>query len=234
MIGSRHVTAAPILRTTDRTTQRIEHHDKAGQIGIFSSQPIVHPRTQTGTSAQKTARIHHEHRRSVNGRLGGHRMDESDVIHAFAQMGKQIGNPLATFTVLLELPARFNNSTFVFVSAAAKCLHLDRLVIHPDHVWLVIERIDLAWPTIHVEEDHVLCLRGKRGRFGGERILKRSHPVGSQTLFGQEALFCQHRGQRHTAKTSTGLPQKFASRPTAKLSRPLLAHDITLRTIQSR
>ena len=86
--------------------------------------------------------------------VSGHRMKKSNVVYALSQVGKQIADPFSTLAVLLELPTWFNDSAFVAMATAAKCFYRDRLVVHTDHVGLVVKRVDLTWTTIHKQKDN--------------------------------------------------------------------------------
>ena len=58
-------------------------------------------------------------------------------------------DPFSAFTVLLKVPARFDNTTLITMTTSAKRLYINGLVVHPLHVWFVIKRVDV-WTTIHV------------------------------------------------------------------------------------
>ena len=149
LVGRRHVAARPVLGPADRAAGVVEHHDEAGQVLVLAAQAVGHPRAQTGMAADDPPRIHHQHRRAVNRRVGIHRMDERHVIDAGGQVRKEVGDILATLAVRTKGPLRANNPPLVFLAAAAKRLHLDRLTVQPVQPGLVVERIDMARTAIH-------------------------------------------------------------------------------------
>ena len=167
LIGGGHVAARPILRSANRAARGIEHHHKAGQVFIDRSQTVVDPRTECWRSAEDLARVHHQHGRAVDRRIGRHRMQKGDVVDTFAQVGKQIADPLAALAILFEFPARFDDAATGAVPATSKGLDIDRLAIHADHVRLVVERIDMAWSAIHEQKNDALRFGGEMWRFGG-------------------------------------------------------------------
>jgi carbon storage regulator CsrA len=44
-------------------------------------------------------------------------------------------------------------NTLTIASATAKRFDFDRLAVHPLHGWLVVKRIDVAWPAIHKQKN---------------------------------------------------------------------------------
>ena len=80
LISGRHVAARPVLGAADRAAAGIEHHDEAGQVLVDAAQAVVDPRAQRGAAAEDAARVHLQHGRAVDRRIGGHRLDEGDVV----------------------------------------------------------------------------------------------------------------------------------------------------------
>ena len=73
-------------------------------------------------------------------------MQECDVVHTGRQLGEQIGNPLAAIAILLEVPARFDDSSLVATTPTAKCLDCDhRYELQPiKEVFLVDETMPIC------------------------------------------------------------------------------------------
>jgi len=107
--------------------------------------------------------VHHQHGRAVDRRVGGHGVDECDIVDMLGDVGEQIADPFATLSVLLEIPARLDDPPLVFVSTAPEGFHGDDLVVTPLHRRLVIERIDVAWSTVHEQKDDAFCFGCKVG-----------------------------------------------------------------------
>ena len=60
-------------------------------------------------------------------------MNESDVIRAGAKIWKEIADPFTALTVLLELPARLDDSSLIAMTASTEGLDFDGLAIHAIH-----------------------------------------------------------------------------------------------------
>jgi len=146
----------------------------------------------------------------VNWRIGRHGVDEGDVVNFLSQMGKQIADPFAAFAVLPEFPARFHDATLIAMPAPTEGLHFDSFAIHPVHAGFVIEGVDLAGTTVHVEEDHIFRARLEVGCLGSEGIAE-----GGRLLIGHcrllQTISIQQRCQRQSGETTAGLPECFAT-----------------------
>ena len=182
LIARGHVAAGPIFCAADRPADRIEHHSKAGQILACAAEAVVHPRAETRAAGKDFPRVHLQHRRTVDRRVGGHRMDEPDIVHARREVREKIAHMLAALPVLLELPLRSDHAALVPFSAAAKGLHINRLPVERVERGLVVKRVHLARPAIHEEENDALRLRREVRLLRRERIRERSGPVGSDGL----------------------------------------------------
>jgi hypothetical protein len=88
-------------------------------------------------------------------------------------MWEQSTHPFAALAVLMELPTWFDNASLVLMTAAAEGFDIDRLAVHADHGGLVIERVDVARPAVHEEEDDALGLCRQRRGLGRERTGRR-------------------------------------------------------------
>ena len=144
----------------------------------------------------------------MDGRIGNHRVHESDVVDAMSQIWKQIRNVFPALAVLLELPTRLDDTSFVFVSSTAEGFYVDRFVVHAIHLRLVVEGIDVAWPAVHVEEDHGFGFGRKVRRLGAEWILPVGDSVCLLRLSGKELLI-EHPGHRESGKSTACLPEEL-------------------------
>lgn len=120
--------------------------------------------------AENASGVHHEHGRAVNGRIGRHGVDEGDIVDFLSQAGEQVTDPFAACAVLPEFPARFHDATLIAMPAATEGLHFDGFAIHSIHAGFVIEGIDLAGATVHIEENDVFRARLEVGCLGSEGI----------------------------------------------------------------
>ncbi len=115
-------------------------------------------------------------------------MNEGDIVDHFGFVREQVGNPLATLAVLLEVPARFDDASLVAMPASTERLDFDRFVVHSLHLWLVIERVDVAWSSVHVEEDYRRRLRFEVRLFRSQRVFPGGLTVGGNGLPVKEAV----------------------------------------------
>ncbi|TXT17615.1 MAG: hypothetical protein FD138_4558 [Planctomycetota bacterium] len=86
-------------------------------------------------------------------------MQKRDVVHMLGEVRKQLADPMPALAVLMKLPTRFDDAALILLPTATERLHGDRLVVSSDHRRLVVERVDVARPAVHVEEDHALRRR---------------------------------------------------------------------------
>ena len=119
-------------------------------------------------------------------------MQESDVIDMLRGVWEEVADPLAALTVLLELPARLDDTALVLVSAASECLDRDRLIVAALHVRLVIESVDLTHSSRTEDLNHTFRL-------------------GSVMRLG-EAFAVQHGRQREATKSARSGLEKLSSR----------------------
>lgn len=124
-------------------------------------------------------------------------MQERDIVDTFAQLGKQVADPFTALAVLLEFPPWLYDPTFVTVSATSEGFNGNSLVVHADHIRLVVERIDLAWTAVHEQEDH---------RFGFwlvmRRVLGNTLRLTGRRPIPEESVRSQKRSESDTAKTT--------------------------------
>lgn len=226
LVGGGHVAARPVLRAGNRPAGRVEHDHETGQVLVHASQPVVHPRAQTGTAGEDPAGVHLQHGRAVDGRIGGHRVDEGDVVDAGGQVGKEIADPLAALAILLELPLRPDDATFVPLAAAAERFDRHGLAIEFVELGLVFEGIDLARPAVHEEENYALGLGRKMRRLGGQRVGElRLCRMGGPA---EKAVLREQSRQRQSGEAGARLPKEFAARAAAERAGRLQRFQVLL------
>jgi hypothetical protein len=147
--------------------------------------------------------------------VGGHRVQEGDVVDLLTEMREQVADVLAALAVLFELPARLNDAAPVLVAAAPKGLDLHGLVVAAIHLRLVVERVDLARTTIHIQEDTRRRVGVVVRRLGGQRVLVRSQLVGLCTP--RQKFLPEHRRQGDRRKPTTGFPEHLAAGATTEV-----------------
>ena len=156
---------------------------KPRQVLVDGAEAVVDPRSQAGRTAEHLARIHHQHRRAMQRRVRGHRVQEGDVVDAGRHVREEVGDPLAALSVLLEVPLGPDDHALALGTATTPGLDFDGLAIQRVELRLVVEGIDLAGSAVHEQEDHGLGPRGhhrgpgRQGTHGGtDRAVRCERP----------------------------------------------------------
>src|SRR5688572_20136948 len=99
--------------------------------------------------------------------VGLHRLDQADVVHAFAQMREQIADERAAFAAGFELPAGLEQTALLVRKTAADA---HRLAVRDEELRLMIERVHVRHASIRENENDALGLRRKMRRLWRQRI----------------------------------------------------------------
>ena len=212
LIGRRHVAAGPVLGTADRAAGAVQHHDVAGEALVHRAEAVVDPRAHRGPAAQDAAGVHHEHRRAVNRRVGGHRVEERNLVHVPGDVREKAAHPLAALAVLHEVPLWPHDAAQVFFAATPEGLHLNRLAVERIQLRLVVERVHVAWPAVHEQENHALGLARQRRIPWRQRIAPRRLAVGGNGLAVDEAVPGHQPGQRQRREAAAHLVHELTAR----------------------
>ena len=163
-------------------------------------------------TAEDAPRVHHEHGRPVQRRLGVHRVHEGNVIDAGGEVREQITDPFAALPVLMKLPARTDDAPLVAPPAATEGSHRHGAALKPVELPFVVEGFDMARPAVHEEEDDALRLRREVRRARRQRIDDRAG-LGTDFVAGHQG------GQADGAEACAGFPQELAPRTATELAR---------------
>ena len=102
------------------------------------------------------------------------------------------------------------------VSIALAKADLDRLAVQLVQLGLVIERVDVAGPTVHEQKNDA----PRHGRFlrcpRCHRIHEPAHSVSGHRLPIEKPVASQHSRQGHRGERTPGLPQEFTPGPSAE------------------
>ena len=150
-----------------------DEHDERGQVLIFRSKAVAHPRAEAWPACDLVARLDVADGRFVVDRLGVHRADESNVVRAFRKPRQKLRiHPHAGVPELRELVSgRRDGETLLAARHRREPLPaLDAggqiLVIPLGHLRLVVEEVHLRRSADHVEVDDALRLRGEMRKDG--------------------------------------------------------------------
>src|SRR5947208_1213548 len=92
-----------------------------------------------------------------------HRTNHTKIIGHGGELWQQVADLHATLSVLLEFEGRLQQATCGPLGPQVDCACALTLVFLEG--WLVVEHIQLRWPTLHEQHDDVLC-RGRQRRTG--------------------------------------------------------------------
>ena len=137
----------------------------------------------------------------MDGRRGVHGIDHRDLIHNFAQVGKDLADPHPTLPVLLKRKDRLHNLGLRVVFLRVETIELlfgkeidgalSRVLLQQR---LVVERFQVAYAAHHKQEDDILRGRCETRLLGLEGRTGRSR---RGVLFGQQP------GERDATETDS-------------------------------
>ena len=153
-------------------------------------------------------------------------MNERNIVDAGGDVREQITDPFAGFSVLLEFPFRFDDTSLVFVSTTTEGFDVDRFAIHAVHAGLIVKGVDMTRTAIHEQEDHALRLRGEMRWLGSKRVLIGALTIRCMCLACEKTVSGEHRREWQGRKTTSCLPKEFASCASAKLFAVVLHQSI--------
>ena len=136
----------------------VGHCDVGWQVLALAAQSVDHPGSHAGMTEQLCARVHHDHRRTVNEQLVVHRPDDGQLVGVPGEPREDAGDLLATFAVLPEgeLWCHHRGIGGVDLGQVVVLKFLgQKLPVELLHHRLGIERLELAGSALHEQEDHV-------------------------------------------------------------------------------
>ena len=87
--------------------------------------------------------------------VGMHGMYKAEIIDMLCDVGKERADPATGFTVLLEIPKRFEKFPLGFFAEGvfADTHEIERLSVAFDKLGLVVEGVNMGGPSSHEEKD---------------------------------------------------------------------------------
>ena len=110
LVGAGKKGVAPVLRALDRIPSGAHRHE-AGEILVFRSQAVGHPRPGGGADEPAITAIHEHQRRLVIGDVGVHRADDEEPVGMTGHRWEQIADLEATLAVATEGERRGERGT---------------------------------------------------------------------------------------------------------------------------
>ncbi len=167
----RHVAARPVLGAADRPAAGVEHHDEAGQVLVHAAQAVVHPRAQARAAAEDFAASSSA---AWPSRAAASRRSSSGGTRCRRRTPPRCGNRSLTHLPHWPYCLNFQRGSTMRPSFLCpprpKVFTFTVLLSMPIHRRLVVERVDLARPAVHEQEDDALGLCRTRRRLRRERI----------------------------------------------------------------
>ena len=144
-----------------------DHHDEVRQVRVFAAETIAQPRAQAGAPRLLAAGLQEGNGRIVVDGFGVHRFDESDVIDDGGRLREQFAEPRPRLTMLLKIEDRRGAGERLLPGGHAgdTLPHADRIgefgAVQFLQLRLVIEQVDVRWPTRHDQPDDPFSLGPK-------------------------------------------------------------------------
>ena len=147
---------------------------------------------------------HHDLAGSVVEGVGGHALDDGQVVDDPGQVGQQLGQLGPRLAVPGELELRAQQLGIRIDERRAVALEQlgrGQLAVEPGELGLVVEELQVARAAGHEQEDHPLGLGGEMGRPGRQRVdaLGRGRRRRSRVARLAEQLAQGHRSQADAA-----------------------------------
>ena len=156
LIDCRHEARSPVPRAAGhRGPGRILHDHETGQVRVLGSEAVGHPASQRGSTRQGRAGVHLADAPDMIQPVGPARSDHRQLIGAGRDVRKPVGNPDSTLAVLLPFSLRGQQRRSTFSHGGDHRLEArrKRLARQPVQLRLGVERVDMARPTFHEQEN---------------------------------------------------------------------------------
>jgi len=200
LVGGGHEPGPPDAGPTGRLTVVVQQHDEARQVVAGRAESVGDPGAEAGPAGEDAAGVHLADAADVVQPVGPARADDAELVGVAADVGVPVRNRQPTVSV--ALPPASRRQQGVFRDSHRRDHPFDRfgqrLARQPVDLGLGIERVDVAGPAVHEQEDHAA---------GDAAVV----PAAGEHRFGRAALGRQHRGQRQPAESGTGSEQEVAA-----------------------
>ena len=116
--------------------------------------------------------------------LSVHALEQAEIIHMLGHVREQLAHRLATLAVILEIPQWLLDAVLYDLARLGQrpgIIEAYHLAVVIKQLLLVVERIHMAHAAGHEEKNHALCLGRMMHQLGGQRIIRRRHPMRHRT-----------------------------------------------------
>lgn len=157
------------------------HDDEAWQVLILRTEAVVRPRADAGEALQKRAAVEHADGALVIGRRPVHAMEKGEVVHAGADVRKEIADHLSALAVALKSEGTAENGVG---GASGDVLFftsdLERLAVILGEARLVIKAVEMREAAVQEEPHDAFRFRSEVRC--GELHLRAEGAVGPERL----------------------------------------------------
>lgn len=184
--------------------------DESGEVLVVSAETVGEPGAHGWSSNDVGAGVHHDERGLVVGDLSEYGADDTDVVDALADVGKELADFDAALAVLFEFEGGLHErASFALVAEVATGHGLT--VVLGEH-WLGVEAVDVGEATVHEEEDDVLGSGFEVGilEHPGTRGGGGDGGVAGERLGLGEGL-ADHAGEAHHGEAATDTAEGIAA-----------------------
>ena len=195
------VKSVAVIARTAITHRGADAHE-ARQIFILGAETVVDPRPHARANEIDRARVHKQRARAVGHALSMHALEQAEIIHMLGHVREKLAYRLAALAVILEIPKRFLDTVLYDLARLSQrpgIIKAHHLAVVIKQLLLVVERINMAHAAGHEEKNHALCPGCMMHQLGGQRIIRRRHPM-------------RHRPRSHRAKATRHGLQGAAAR----------------------
>lgn len=136
------------------------HDDEAGQVLILRTEAVVCPRANAGEALQKRATMEHADGALVVGRRPMHGVEKGEIVHAGADVWKEIAHHLAALAVALKSEGAAEDGVggapgdVLFFAS-----DLERLAVILIEPRLVIKAVEMREAAVQEEPHNAFCFR---------------------------------------------------------------------------
>ena len=201
--------AKGILAAIRLHTAGDERHE-AGQVLVRAAEAVRHPRAHARPAFARAAGVEQQLRRRVVELVGGHRLDERDVVHVLRQLRHGVAHPRARLAVLRKFMRRAHQLRYARGEgkpSAFQVLVRTILAVAFLQLRLEVEHVQHRRRTGHVQVNDALGLGRK------VRLARLERLCGIKRHVGRRGLRAAHdRGQRRGAQAHPRLAEKLPAR----------------------
>jgi hypothetical protein len=139
--------------------------DESGEVFVFGAETVERPGTERGANELSGAGVELGKGLRMGWEIGGHRVDDAEVVGMFGDVGEEAGDPQAASAMLFECPFGSHQIRATVAPSGGGCAFAGI----GDELGLVVKSVHMGRSPLHAKENDVLGLGWMMRRFGGQR-----------------------------------------------------------------